>query len=149
VTVSPPGRYEYKELVDRLLVKWKTAKTLVPKPVVKQAQEATDIGIIAYGSSDGAVLEALDQLAASGIHADYMRVRAFPFDNEVTEFVKNHETVFVVEQNRDAQLRTLLILETNTDAAGLIPVLHYNGMPIPAQCVVEGLCKHLNVEAVA
>ena len=140
---------EYKELVDRLLVKWKTAKTLVPKPVMKRAQEATDIGIIAYGSSDGAVLEALDQLAASDIHADYMRVRAFPFDDEVTEFVKSHETVFVVEQNRDAQLRTLLILETNTDAAKLVPVLHYNGMPIPAQCVVQGLCKHLNIEAVA
>jgi 2-oxoglutarate ferredoxin oxidoreductase subunit alpha len=140
---------EYKELVDRLVVKWATARTLVPGPILKTAQEKTTIGIIAYGSSDGAVLEALDQLAANNIHADYMRVRAFPFNGEVGEFVKNHETVFVVEQNRDAQLRALLILETNTDAAKLVPVLHYNGMPIPSQCVVEGLCTHLNVEAVA
>ena len=140
---------EYKELVDRLLVKWKTAKTLVPKPVLKRAQEETSIGIIAYGSSDSAVLEALDHLAANGIHADYMRVLAFPFDGEVTEFVEKHETVFVVEQNRDAQLRTLLILETNTDARKLVPVLHYNGMPIPSQCVVKGLCEHLCVEDVA
>jgi 2-oxoglutarate ferredoxin oxidoreductase subunit alpha len=140
---------EYKELVDRLLIKWKTAKTLVPKPVVRQAQKPTNVGIIAYGSSDGAVLEALDQLEARDIHADYMRVRAFPFNGDVTEFVEKHETVFVVEQNRDAQLRTLLILETNTDARKLVPVLHYNGMPIPSQCVVEELCRHLCVEEVA
>ncbi len=140
---------EYKDLVDRLLVKWKTARTLVPKPVLKPSQKETDIGIIAYGSSDSAVLEALDNLAARGIHANYMRVRAFPFNGEVTTFVENHETVFVVEQNRDAQLRSLLILETNTDARKLVPVLHYNGMPIPAQCVYEGICEHLQVEAVA
>ncbi len=78
-----------------------------------------------------------------------MRVRAFPFNGEVTEFVDSHDTVFVVEQNRDAQLRSLLILETNTDARKLVPVLHYNGMPIPSQCVVEGVCKHLRVEEVA
>jgi 2-oxoglutarate ferredoxin oxidoreductase subunit alpha len=140
---------EYKDLVDRLLVKWKTARTLVPQPVLKLAQQETAIGIIAYGSSDGAVLEALDHLQTLGIDADYLRVRAFPFNGEVTEFVENHETVFVVEQNRDAQLRTLLILETNTDARKLIPVLHYNGMPISSQSVIEGLCKHLCVEAVA
>ena len=140
---------EYKDLVDRLLVKWKTARTLVPKPVLKPSQKETDIGIIAYGSSDSAVLEALDNLAARGIHANYMRVRAFPFNGEVTTFVENHETVFVVEQNRDAQLRSLLILETNTDARKLVPVLHYNGMPIPAQCVYEGICEHLQDTALA
>ena len=140
---------EYKDLVDRLLVKWKTARTLVPKPVLNPAEQKTGIGIIAYGSSDGAVLEALDHLRDKGIHADYMRVRAFPFNGEVTRFVEDHETVFVVEQNRDAQLRSLLILETNTDARKLVPVLHYNGMPIPSQCVVEGLCEHLCVEDVA
>jgi 2-oxoglutarate ferredoxin oxidoreductase subunit alpha len=139
---------EYKDLVDRLLVKWKTAKTMVPKPVLKTAEKKTPLGIVAFGSSDGAVLEALDYLAAQDIHADYMRVRAFPFNGEVTEFVNNHETVFVVEQNRDAQLRSLLILETNTDARKLVPVLHYNGMPIPAQCVLEGVCEHLQVKVV-
>ncbi len=140
---------EYTDLVDRLLVKWKTARTLVPQPVLKLAQQETALGIIAYGSSDGAVLEALDHLQTLGVVSDYLRVRAFPFNSDVTEFVENHETVFVVEQNRDAQLRTLLILETNIDARKLIPVLHYNGMPISSQCVIEGLCKHLCVEAVA
>jgi 2-oxoglutarate ferredoxin oxidoreductase subunit alpha len=92
------------------------------------------------------VLEALDILRDKGIHADYLRVLAFPFNGEVTRFVESHETLFVVEQNRDAQLRSLLILETNTDARKLVPVLHYSGMPIPSQCVVEGLCEHLCVE---
>lgn len=140
---------EYKEVVDRLLVKWETAKAVVPRPLVKPAARKTDIGIIAYGSSDNAVLEALDKLAANGIHADYMRVLAFPFNDEVKDFIASHATVFVVEQNRDAQMRSLLILETNSDAARLVPILHYSGMPIPSSCVVEGLCKHLQVEAVA
>jgi 2-oxoglutarate ferredoxin oxidoreductase subunit alpha len=140
---------EYKEVVDRLMIKWDTARKLVPEPVFKLADQTTSIGIIAYGSSDGAVLEALDTLSEGGIHADYMRVRAFPFNGEVSNFLEKHEIVFVVEQNRDAQLRSLLILETNTDAAKLIPVLHYNGMPIPSHSVVEGLRKHLQMENVA
>jgi 2-oxoglutarate ferredoxin oxidoreductase subunit alpha len=140
---------EYKDLVDRLLVKWETARTLVPKPVLTPAEEKTSYGIVAYGSSHGAVLEALDDLRDKGIHADYLRVRAFPFNGEVTRFVEQHETIFVVEQNRDAQLRSLLILETNTDARKLIPVLHYSGMPIPSSCVVEGVCEHLSVKDVA
>ncbi|HEY5775230.1 MAG TPA: 2-oxoacid:acceptor oxidoreductase subunit alpha [Xanthomonadales bacterium] len=140
---------EYKDLVDRLLVKWKTARTLVPRPLLTTAEEPTGFGIIAYGSSDGAVLEALDELREKGIHADYMRVKAFPFNGEVTRFVEQHDTIFVVEQNRDAQLRSLLILETNTDARKLVPVLHYSGMPIPSSCVVEGVCEHLSVKDVA
>jgi len=140
---------EYKDLVDRLLVKWKTARTLVPRPVLTGSKQETGIGIIAYGSSDGAVIEALDRLEDKGIHADYMRVRAFPFNGEVNRFVAEHDTIFVVEQNRDAQLRSLLILETNADARKLIPVLHYSGMPIPTSCVVEGICEHLAVKDVA
>jgi 2-oxoglutarate ferredoxin oxidoreductase subunit alpha len=140
---------EYKDLVDRLLVKWKTARTLVPRPVLTESEHETSIGIVAYGSSDGAVVEALDRLADKGIHANYLRVRAFPFNGEVTRFVEQHDTVFVVEQNRDAQLRSLLILETNADARKLVPVLHYSGMPIPTSCVVEGVCEHLAVKDVA
>lgn len=140
---------EYQDVVDRLLVKWETAKGLVPAPVVRASNQDTSIGIIAYGSSDGAVTEALDRLEEEGIHANYLRLRGFPFNQQVSEFVEQHNTVFVVEQNRDAQMRSLLILETNTNAAKLVSILHYNGMPIPSQCVVEGLRKHLQVEAVA
>ena len=113
------------------------------------AGKASSFGIIAYGSSDGAVTEAIDRLAEEGIYADYLRLRAFPFNGAVKDFVESHETIFVVEQNRDAQLRALLILETNTDAAKLIPVLHYNGMPIPSGCVVEGVRDHIECEAAA
>ena len=140
---------EYKDLVDRLLVKWDTARKLVPKPVLTEAEKATSTGIIAFGSSHGAVIEALDVLREQGIHADYLRVRAFPFNGEVTRFVEQHDTIFVVEQNRDAQLRSLLILETNTDARKLVPVLHYSGMPIPTSCVVDGVCEHLRKKDVA
>jgi 2-oxoglutarate ferredoxin oxidoreductase subunit alpha len=140
---------EYQDVMDRLLVKWETAKTLVPAPVSRKAPEATKTGIIAYGSSDGAVMEALDTLESDGIHADYLRLRGFPFNEEVSEFIKQHDTIFVVEQNRDAQMRSLLILETNADPVKLVSLLHYNGMPIPSRCVVDGLRQHLQAEAVA
>jgi 2-oxoglutarate ferredoxin oxidoreductase subunit alpha len=140
---------EYKDLVDRLQLKWETTRKLVPGPVLKRAEQKTDIGIIAFGSSDGAVVEALDVLRDKGIHADYLRLRAFPFDREVSMFVQSHKTVFVVEQNRDAQMRSLLTLENDIDGRKLVPVLHYSGMPIPSQCVVEELCQQLSVEDVA
>jgi 2-oxoglutarate ferredoxin oxidoreductase subunit alpha len=140
---------EYKDLVDRLQLKWETTRQLVPGPVVSGAEKETDIGIIAFGSSDGAVIEALDVLQDKGIHADYMRLKAYPFNAEVSAFVQSHRVVFVVEQNRDAQMRSLLTLENDIDGRKLVPVLHYSGMPITSQCVVEGLCEHLCVEDVA
>jgi 2-oxoglutarate ferredoxin oxidoreductase subunit alpha len=140
---------EYQQVVDRLLVKWETARGLVPAAVSRKAAVSTRFGVIAYGSSDGAVNEALDTLAEEGFHADYLRIRAFPFGQEVLDFVDTHDTIFVVEQNRDAQLRSLLIIETPSDDENLIKVLHYNGMPIPATCVVEGVREHLAREAAA
>jgi len=140
---------QYQDLVDRLLVKWDTAKGLVPKAVLNKAEWRTKVGIIAFGSSDGAVIEARDRLAERGIHADYLRIRAFPFGQEVVDFLHGHETVFVVEQNRDAQMKSLLMLETNNIADRLVSILHYNGMPIPSECVVRGVNKHLKSEAAA
>jgi 2-oxoglutarate ferredoxin oxidoreductase subunit alpha len=140
---------EYQDVVDRLLVKWETAKTLVPEAVVTCAERKTPLGIVAFGSSDGAVVEARDRLAERGIHTDYLRIRAFPFGPEVTEFLRAHETVFVVEQNRDAQMKSLLTLEAGGGAQGLVSILHYNGMPIPSECVIEGIVEHLKAEAAA
>jgi len=140
---------EYQEVMDRLLIKWETAKSLVPAPELRKAAEPTPLGIIAYGSSDGAVNEALDRLAEEGIHADYLRIRAFPFNSEVDEFCAAHQRVYVVEQNRDAQLRALLITESAADEHQLIPVLHYNGMPIPSRCVIEAVRQHQNGEKAA
>jgi 2-oxoglutarate ferredoxin oxidoreductase subunit alpha len=140
---------EYQDVMDRLLVKWETAKTLVPPAVLSRAERKTQLGIVAFGSSDGAVIEARDRLADQGIHADYLRLRAFPFGPEVVDFLQGHETVFVVEQNRDAQMKSLLRLELGEAAGRLISILHYNGMPIPSECVIEGVVSHVGEEAAA
>jgi 2-oxoglutarate ferredoxin oxidoreductase subunit alpha len=138
---------QYQDVMDRLLVKWETAKVLVPDAVLSKASRPTRLGIVAYGSSDGAVIEARDRLAEQGIHADYLRIRAFPFTREVENFLQEHDTVFVVEQNRDAQMKALLMLEYNDIADRLVSILHYNGMPIPSECVVSGVS--IKVEAAA
>jgi 2-oxoglutarate/2-oxoacid ferredoxin oxidoreductase subunit alpha len=129
--------HEYQEVVDRLQLKWRTAATLMPKPVIKRHAKAGNTGIVAVGSCDWAVLEALDRLADKGIYLNYCRVRAFPFGREVEEFLDQHERVFVVEQNRDAQLKALLTLETDYPKQRLHSVLHYGGLPIDCSSIVE------------
>ena len=89
------------------------------------------------GSCNGAVKEALDILDKENVHLNYCRVRAFPFSDEVRQFIDKHDVVYVVEQNRDAQLRTLLITDIDADPDKLVSMLHYNGMPIPAQFIVD------------
>jgi 2-oxoglutarate ferredoxin oxidoreductase subunit alpha len=140
---------EYKDVMDRLMVKWDTAKTLVPSPEVRSAEHKSEIGIIAFGSSDGAVHEALDHLQKDGIQADYMRLRAFPFSQQVQDFLDDHRVVFVVEQNRDAQMRSLLVLEADVNPEKLISILHYSGMPITDDCIYDGLTGYLAKESAA
>ncbi len=139
----------YQDVLDRLLLKWETAKTVVPDAVISKAEQPTRLGIIAYGSSDGAVIEARDLLEEQGIHANYLRIRAFPFTREVMDFLREHDTVFVVEQNRDAQMKSLLMLEYNDIADRMVSILHYNGMPISSECVVQGVSEHVTPEAAA
>lgn len=141
--------HEYEDVMNRLLVKWETARGLVPPARLSAAQHKTRLGIIAFGSSHGAVIEARDRLAEQGVPLDYLRLRAFPFGPEVTDFLREHDTVFVVEQNRDAQMKSLLTLETSGFADRLISILHYNGMPIPGECVVQAVSAHLKSEAAA
>jgi 2-oxoglutarate ferredoxin oxidoreductase subunit alpha len=126
---------EYQEVVDRLLVKWETARGLVPKPEIEYSK-FNKRAILTLGSCDGAVREAMGQLKEKGNSVNYCRVKAFPFDESVKEFIGKHERVYVVEQNRDAQLRSLLMLDLEVDAAKLAPVLHYGGMPLPASFVL-------------
>jgi 2-oxoglutarate ferredoxin oxidoreductase subunit alpha len=133
---------EYQAVVDRLLRKWETAKSLVPKPIIEYS-ERNRTGIISVGSCDGAVREARDRLAESGVATNYLRVKAFPFGADVQKFLDAHDQVFVVEQNRDAQLRSLLMLETRVDPKRLIPVLHYDGLPVPAESIIEGINQAL------
>ena len=141
--------HEYQEVVDRLHSKWASAKTAVPAPVVIPASGSTRYGVIAIGSSDAAVKEARDRLDADGIQVDYMRVRGFPFSAEVEAFIADHEKVFVVEQNRDAQLLGLLLNETSTPREKLIPVLHYSGEPLNYRFVYEQLTKRIKLRKIA
>jgi 2-oxoglutarate ferredoxin oxidoreductase subunit alpha len=122
----------YQDNMERLLRKFETAKKYVPGPVRQDAATQTRFGAIYYGSTAAAMEEAAEQLAARGIAVDLLRVRAFPFSDEVLEFIAAHERVFVVEQNRDAQLRTLLINEGEVNPKELIRILHYDGSPITA-----------------
>jgi 2-oxoglutarate ferredoxin oxidoreductase subunit alpha len=129
---------DYQIVVDRLKKKFDTARTLVPKAVAAGTMNR-EIGLLSLGSCDGAVREALDILGRKGIHLDYLRVRGFPFGAEVESFLASHDTVFVVEQNRDAQLKSLLILETDVPKSKLQSILHYSGLPISSDCIVDGV----------
>ncbi|WP_198368546.1 2-oxoacid:acceptor oxidoreductase subunit alpha [Roseomonas rosulenta] len=125
----------YVDNMERLLKKFGTAKSIVPRPVMIPARQPARDGVIFYGSSSAAMREALAALEADGIQLDAMRIRAFPFHQDVADFVAAHERVFVVEQNRDAQLRTLLVNEEQIDPARLVPVLHFDGTPITARFI--------------
>jgi 2-oxoglutarate ferredoxin oxidoreductase subunit alpha len=133
----------YKEVVDRLLLKWASAAEALPAPILHTSETKTNLGVIAIGSSDGAVLEARDNLAEEGLHLDYMRIRGFPFSKDVEKFVQEHDEVYIVEQNRDAQLLNLLLVEANVQRKKLIPVLHYSGEPLDYR-FVYGAIKEAN-----
>jgi 2-oxoglutarate/2-oxoacid ferredoxin oxidoreductase subunit alpha len=132
---------EYQIVLDRLRRKFERAKSLVPKAVIDRAGH--DAAIISMGSSDGAVREALDILGRRNVQLDYMRIRAFPFGQEVEKFLASHSLIFIVEQNRDAQLRSLLTLETPVEKAKLRSILHYSGLPISSKVIVDGVLGEL------
>jgi 2-oxoglutarate ferredoxin oxidoreductase subunit alpha len=133
---------EYQEVMDRLARKHKKAARAVPAPEIR-AQAGATIGLISLGGCDSAVREAVAALRQQGIIADYMRIRAFPFDESVDSFINQHSTNFVIEQNRDAQLKTLLITETSVSKERLRSLLVYGGFPLSSRHVVDGVKKHL------
>jgi 2-oxoglutarate ferredoxin oxidoreductase subunit alpha len=119
---------------------------------MRQAARETRFGAIYFGSTSPAMAEAFDALQAEGVHVDTLRVRAFPFSAAVDRFIAAHETVFVVEQNRDAQLRMMLINEQEASPAKLEPILHYDGTPITARFIIEAIATRIradNVEPIA
>jgi 2-oxoglutarate ferredoxin oxidoreductase subunit alpha len=132
----------YQDVLDRLLVKWETARSILPKPEIRYSR-FNSAALITIGSGDGACKEALDRLASQNIGLNYCRIKAFPFSDEVGDFIKQHDVVYVVEQNRDAQLRTLLINDIEADQTKLVPLLHYNGMPINAGFVVDRVLEEI------
>lgn len=130
---------EYREVVDRLRKKWDTAARLVPEPVIRRAKKPASFAVVAVGSSDLAIHEALDRLAQRGLDGDYCRIRAFPFGETVRRFLAEHERIFVVDQNRDAQLKSLLALETEYPKARMQSILSYGGLPIDYRCIVDAI----------
>lgn len=128
---------DYVDNMQRLLRKFETAKNLVPQPEVFEDTHTAQFGVIFYGSTAPAMYEALDALERRGLDVDGLRIRAFPFSDAVTEFIAEHDQVFVVEQNRDAQLRMLLINECGVDPSKLVATLHYDGTPITARFIVR------------
>lgn len=145
------GRYTedgdlYKEVVDRIAIKIESAAESVPAPEMRPA-EGAQIGVVTVGSCRGAVIEAIDRLADEGVAVDYMRVRGFPFAESVEEFLQAHDTNIVVEQNRDAQLLRLLILETGIEKRKLESVRDYRGFPLTTEFVLDGVREQLGLIA--
>jgi 2-oxoglutarate ferredoxin oxidoreductase subunit alpha len=134
---------DYVDNMQRLLKKFETAKKYVPGPVVKRAQKPSRYGVIYYGSTGAGMDEAMAAIGAHNIHLDTMRIRSFPFSDEVASFIKAHDKCFVVEQNRDGQMRSLLINECAIDPQRLIPVLHYDGTPITARFITKEIADRL------
>ena len=135
---------DYTYNMERLLRKFQTAAQLVPQPVFSQASQTTRLGVIYFGSTAPAMREAMDELQAKGVHLDGLRLCGFPFPQSVPDFLAAHDKVFVVEQNRDAQMHTLLVTELDVDPARLQRVLHYDGTPITARFIVAAIQKSLD-----
>lgn len=135
----------YERNMERLLAKWETAKTYVPEPEI--IGEGHSIGIVHFGTSKHATLEAADLLAEEGIAVDTCRIRAFPFNKDIAEFIEQHDTVFVVEQNRDAQMRSLLVNECDIDPKHLRKVLNFDGMPLTARFIVDHIKQQIGVKS--
>ncbi|CAN5358526.1 2-oxoacid:acceptor oxidoreductase subunit alpha [soil metagenome] len=137
----------YQRNMDRLILKWNTAKKMVPAPQLYQKQNASKIGILFFGTSEYAAEEAMDILKEEKIVVDAIRLKSFPFTKEVEAFVKSHDKIFVIEQNRDAQMRSLLMIELDANPDKLIAVLNYDGMPITADNILKQIKAVLGSKA--
>ena len=151
-TRDPYARYsergpDYIYNMERLLRKFATAADMVPQPLFDKAPKKTKLGVIYFGSTSPAMKEGLDILNAEGIHLDAMRLRAFPFPASVEAFIAEHEQVYLVEQNRDAQMHSILVNELSIDPAKMIKVLHYDGTPITARFITDFIRTHLKASA--
>ena len=135
----------YQEVMQRLLRKFETAKAYVPAPAIRQAKEKTSFGAIYFGSTTPAMNEALAALEQDGLHLDLMRLRAFPFCDAVSDFINSHDQIFLIEQNRDAQMRMLLVNECGIDPARFISILNYDGTPITARFIISAITERMTI----
>ncbi|HEY2069765.1 MAG TPA: 2-oxoacid:acceptor oxidoreductase subunit alpha [Rhizomicrobium sp.] len=134
---------DYTDVMQRLLRKFETAKSLVPQPVTRKSKTATRWGALYFGSTSVAMDEAIATLEAQGLALDIMRIRAFPFANAIVDFIEAHDQVFVIEQNRDAQMLKLLVNECAIDPARFISILHYDGTPITARFITKAVSERM------
>jgi 2-oxoglutarate ferredoxin oxidoreductase subunit alpha len=134
----------YARNMDRLLKKWDTAKDMVPAPYLYQKENKSPYGLIFFGTSTYSAEEAMDIMATTGLSFDAIRLRSFPFNQTVEDFIHSHEKVFIIEQNRDGQMRSLLINELNVNPQKMVPVLNYDGMPITAHTIISLISKNLS-----
>jgi 2-oxoglutarate ferredoxin oxidoreductase subunit alpha len=132
----------YKRNLDRLSRKWQTLRGAVPKPILSPAKKPTRVGLFAFGTTHWPIEEARATLRQKGIEFDYMRLRAFPFADEVRDFFAKHDRVYVVEENRDGQMAGMLRIEIPETSAKIRSVLHYDGLPLDAESVVEDILAH-------
>ena len=135
----------YKRNMDRLMKKWETAKDYVNAPQLYQQKNQSKIGLIFFGTSQFSSEEAMDILRTQNIQTDALRLKAFPFNRTVEDFINSHEQIFVIEQNRDAQMRSLIMIELGINADKLFSVLNYDGMPITADQITRQITSHLNL----
>ena len=132
----------YQRNMDRLIKKWNTAKTMVPTPQLYQEKSTKTNGVVFFGTSQYAAEEAIELLKAEGIEMDALRIKSFPFNQTVVDFVNDHQHVFVIEQNRDAQMRSLMMIEFSANPTKLVSVLNYDGMPITADNILKQCLKN-------
>jgi 2-oxoglutarate/2-oxoacid ferredoxin oxidoreductase subunit alpha len=137
----------YIDNMERLERKFETARALLPRPVLKRATKPTQVGVLQYGSTSASMDEAQKMLADEGLHVDTLRIRAFPMTREVQEFIGSHDRIFVVEQNRDAQMRTLISTDLGVATDRWTPILHFNGMPTSARFIHREIAARLRKPA--
>jgi 2-oxoglutarate ferredoxin oxidoreductase subunit alpha len=134
----------YRRNMDRLIKKWNTAKGYVPAPQIYNEQSKSRNGILFYGTSQYAAEEAIELMEQQGITLDALRIKSFPFTASVEDFINSHDRVFVIDQNRDAQMKSLLMIELGADPAKLVSILNYDGMPITADNIMNQVTKKLS-----
>ena len=137
----------YADNMQRLVRKFETAQDMVPRPLQANAARPTKYGVIYFGSTAPAMDEAIGLLEARGHHLDRLRIRAFPFHSSVASFIADHDFVYVVEQNRDGQLRSLIVNENGIDPVRLVSIVHYDGTPITARFITSAIAERMNLSA--
>jgi 2-oxoglutarate ferredoxin oxidoreductase subunit alpha len=134
----------HAEMLDRISKKFETSKEMLPQPIININSPKSKIGIINYGSTTVALNDAIAQLSSNGIGVNHLRIRSFPFAKSIKDFIDDHDFIFILEQNRDAQMKKLLVSEENLDVSKLISVLNYDGMPLTANFIVDNITESLN-----